>query len=269
MATMDGETVLNNVLFVPTLLLMVLAFGAVIRRLLGVRVGVVRTLAGGGPRAAARRAADRGDAAGPGAGRHRHGAAVPAARGLLRQPAGDGRPGDRRGDRPRRLAARPDRALARLAHAGGPDPPLLADPADRRCGTGSAGSCAGSGTPGLESPSSRRELARSVRRALDEGGVTFVKLGQQLSTRRDLMPAGVRRRAGAAAGPGGAGALGGRQPGARARARPAGRRGVRRRSTASRWPPPRSPRCTPARLPDGAEVVVKVQRPGHRAGRRP
>ena len=44
MATMDGETVLGNVLFIPTLLLMVLAFGAVIRRLLGVRVGVVRTL---------------------------------------------------------------------------------------------------------------------------------------------------------------------------------------------------------------------------------
>jgi len=41
---------------------------------------------------------------------------------------------------------------------------------------------------GLESSSSRRELARSLRRALDEGGVTFVKLGQQLSTRRDLLP---------------------------------------------------------------------------------
>ncbi len=42
---------------------------------------------------------------------------------------------------------------------------------------------------GLESSTSRRELARSLRRALDEGGVTFVKLGQQLSTRRDLLPA--------------------------------------------------------------------------------
>ncbi|MBA2444303.1 MAG: AarF/ABC1/UbiB kinase family protein, partial [Nocardioidaceae bacterium] len=42
---------------------------------------------------------------------------------------------------------------------------------------------------GLESSASRRELARSLRRALDEGGVTFVKLGQQLSTRRDLVPA--------------------------------------------------------------------------------
>lgn len=35
----------------------------------------------------------------------------------------------------------------------------------------------------------RRRLARSLRAALDEGGVTFVKLGQQLSTRRDLLPA--------------------------------------------------------------------------------
>ena len=42
---------------------------------------------------------------------------------------------------------------------------------------------------GLESSTSRHELARSVRRAMDEGGVTFVKLGQQLSTRRDLVPA--------------------------------------------------------------------------------
>lgn len=41
---------------------------------------------------------------------------------------------------------------------------------------------------GLESSLYRRDLARSLRRALDEGGVTFVKLGQQLSTRRDLVP---------------------------------------------------------------------------------
>ncbi|MFI7124545.1 ABC1 kinase family protein [Nonomuraea sp. NPDC050153] len=32
-------------------------------------------------------------------------------------------------------------------------------------------------------------LARSLREALDEGGATFVKLGQVLSTRRDLLPA--------------------------------------------------------------------------------
>ncbi len=34
----------------------------------------------------------------------------------------------------------------------------------------------------------RARLARSLRRALDEGGVTFVKLGQVFSTRRDLLP---------------------------------------------------------------------------------
>ena len=34
----------------------------------------------------------------------------------------------------------------------------------------------------------RAALARSLRRALEEGGVTFTKLGQLLSTRRDLLP---------------------------------------------------------------------------------
>ena len=34
----------------------------------------------------------------------------------------------------------------------------------------------------------RAELALSLRRALEEGGVTFIKLGQLLSTRRDLLP---------------------------------------------------------------------------------
>jgi ubiquinone biosynthesis protein len=35
---------------------------------------------------------------------------------------------------------------------------------------------------------SRERLARGLRRALDDGGLTFVKLGQVLSTRRDLLP---------------------------------------------------------------------------------
>src|SRR6516162_3027638 len=34
----------------------------------------------------------------------------------------------------------------------------------------------------------RAALAQSLRRALEEGGVTFIKLGQLLSTRRDLLP---------------------------------------------------------------------------------
>lgn len=42
---------------------------------------------------------------------------------------------------------------------------------------------------GPSSSAARRRLARSLRDALDEGGVTFVKVGQLLSTRRDLLPA--------------------------------------------------------------------------------
>ncbi|MER7616177.1 ABC1 kinase family protein [Nonomuraea wenchangensis] len=41
----------------------------------------------------------------------------------------------------------------------------------------------------LEDRPGKVRLARSLRQALDEGGVTFVKLGQVLSTRRDLLPA--------------------------------------------------------------------------------
>jgi ubiquinone biosynthesis protein len=41
----------------------------------------------------------------------------------------------------------------------------------------------------LATADGRARLARSLRLALEEGGVTFVKLGQVLSTRRDLLPA--------------------------------------------------------------------------------
>ena len=41
----------------------------------------------------------------------------------------------------------------------------------------------------LGTPEGRARLARSVRLAMEDGGVTFVKLGQVLSTRRDLLPA--------------------------------------------------------------------------------
>jgi len=40
----------------------------------------------------------------------------------------------------------------------------------------------------LASPEGRRQLALSLRRALEDGGATFVKLGQVLATRRDLLP---------------------------------------------------------------------------------
>ncbi len=41
----------------------------------------------------------------------------------------------------------------------------------------------------LSTSEGRTRLARSVRLAMEDGGVTFVKLGQVLSTRRDLLPA--------------------------------------------------------------------------------
>ncbi|MGW6280605.1 ABC1 kinase family protein [Kribbella sp. NPDC055071] len=45
--------------------------------------------------------------------------------------------------------------------------------------------------PGRENASGQAELARSLRLALDEAGVTFVKLGQVLSTRSDIIPLSV------------------------------------------------------------------------------
>ncbi|MEV0789219.1 AarF/UbiB family protein [Kribbella sp. NPDC050459] len=45
--------------------------------------------------------------------------------------------------------------------------------------------------PGRENAAGQAELARSLRLALDEAGVTFVKLGQVLSTRSDVIPASV------------------------------------------------------------------------------
>lgn len=45
--------------------------------------------------------------------------------------------------------------------------------------------------PGHENAAGQADLARSLRLALDEAGVTFVKLGQVLSTRSDVIPASV------------------------------------------------------------------------------
>lgn len=41
----------------------------------------------------------------------------------------------------------------------------------------------------LQTRDGRVALARSLRLALEDGGVTFIKLGQVLATRRDLLPA--------------------------------------------------------------------------------
>jgi ubiquinone biosynthesis protein len=45
--------------------------------------------------------------------------------------------------------------------------------------------------PGRENAAGQADLARELRLALDEAGVTFVKLGQVLSTRSDVIPASV------------------------------------------------------------------------------
>jgi ubiquinone biosynthesis protein len=116
----------------------------------------------------------------------------------------------------------------------------------------------------LDTPGARDELARSVRRALDEGGVTFVKLGQLLSTRPDLLPPEFMKE------------LGRLQD----QATPAPWTQVEQVLAAELGRPPDAvfARLDPqplaaasvaqvhaARLWSGAEVVVKVQRPGIRS----
>ncbi|HET6391671.1 MAG TPA: AarF/UbiB family protein [Blastococcus sp.] len=114
---------------------------------------------------------------------------------------------------------------------------------------------------GLASSAARRDLAGSVRRALDDGGVTFVKLGQQLSTRRDLVPVEFAEE------------LGRLQD----QAAPVPWPEIRAVLTAELGRPPEEvfacveeaplaaasvAQVHAARLRDGTDVVVKVQRPG-------
>jgi ubiquinone biosynthesis protein len=116
----------------------------------------------------------------------------------------------------------------------------------------------------LESPEGRERLARAVRQALEEAGVTFVKLGQVLSTRPDLLPAEVVEE------------LGRLQDDVA----PAPWDRVEEVLVADLGRPvdevfasfDRRPLAAAsvaqvhaARLPSGAEVAVKVQRPGIRA----
>jgi ubiquinone biosynthesis protein len=112
---------------------------------------------------------------------------------------------------------------------------------------------------GLSSSVARRELARSLRAALDEGGITFVKLGQQLSTRRDLLPAeftdeltGLQDRAAPVPWPDVQALLAAELPdlGALAEIDP---EPLAAASVAQ---------VHSGRLRDGREVIVKVQRPG-------
>ena len=113
----------------------------------------------------------------------------------------------------------------------------------------------------LDAPSGRVRLARSLRRALDDGGVTFVKLGQVLSTRRDLLAEEVVEEL----------------ERLQDQANPAGWDEVERALTAELNAAiddvfdefDRAPLAAAsiaqvhaARLPSGEEVVVKIQRPG-------
>jgi len=115
--------------------------------------------------------------------------------------------------------------------------------------------------PGRENAAGQAELARSLRLALDEAGVTFVKLGQVLSTRSDVIPASVANE------------LSRLQD----QVSPAPWPEIEVVLTEELGAPPHQlyadfdpeplaaasvAQVYMARLPEGADVVVKVQRPG-------
>ena len=231
---------LTAVLIVLSVAGIVGGFALLARRLIGIRFGLVRTLLAGAGLPAVR-------AAVPVAGREprrrrdRDRALVPAP-GDRRGAAGrDGLPRGRRGAGAHRLGAAAvrvaaERAAGRAGPAGTPRSP--ASPP----GTGSAGRCAGAGAAAPTRSAGPRSPGRCA--ALDEGGVTFVKLGQLLSTRRDLLPAEfvaelgrLQDQAAPAPWPAVEAVL------AAELGRPVARSSPR--STGSRWPPRRSPRCTP------------------------
>ena len=177
------------VLFVPMLVVTVLVFAAVIRRLLGVRIGLLRTLLvallallATSPIVSALSPVRPATVSGG------EGFCCSWPRSIVSAllamvvlvilevllPAGS-MPGPMemwRGTRRRVARARRYSTIVRIALRHGLGRFLRGRP-----------------QPGPTSAASRRQLARSLRAALDEGGVTFVKLGQLLSTRRELLPA--------------------------------------------------------------------------------
>lgn len=117
--------------------------------------------------------------------------------------------------------------------------------------------------PGSENPAEQAALARSLRLALDDAGVTFVKLGQLLSTRTDVIPP----------------ALADELSRLQDQVQPANWAQVEQVLTAELGRPPAEvfaefdqiplaaasiAQVHSARLADGERVVVKVQRPGIR-----
>ncbi|MEU8819267.1 AarF/ABC1/UbiB kinase family protein [Actinoplanes sp. NPDC048796] len=183
------ERALSILLFVPIVVVTVLAFAAVIRRLLGVRVGFVRALLAAvlamivtAPILSAFAPADPGTVSGGEAFLLATASLIIAAllamaalvvlevllpTGSLPGPVEAARGLRRRIERTRRYST-----IVRIVLRHGLGRFLRGRP-----------------QPGPTSAAARRRLARSLRAALDEGGVTFVKIGQLLSTRRDLLPA--------------------------------------------------------------------------------
>jgi ubiquinone biosynthesis protein len=183
------ETTIAVLLFVPTMIVTVLLFAAVIRRLLGVRVGPVRTLLAavlalfvatpilGALAPPDPRTVSGGEVVLLGILSIVVSALLAMAALVVLEvllPTGS-MPGPFelwRGTRRRIGRSRRYAAIVRIALRHGLGRFLRGRPA-----------------PGPSSAAARRQLGRSLRAALDEGGVTFVKLGQLLSARRDLLPA--------------------------------------------------------------------------------
>jgi ubiquinone biosynthesis protein len=109
--------------------------------------------------------------------------------------------------------------------------------------------------PDLDTPAGRERLARSLRAALEDAGVSFVKLGQILATRPDLLPpefvtelAHLQARARPVPWAEIAAVLAVESPHVDVDPEPLAAASIAQVHT--------------GRLPDGTEVVVKVQRPG-------
>ncbi|XVV15179.1 ABC1 kinase family protein [Actinoplanes sp. CA-131856] len=255
------ERALSILLFVPIVVVTVLAFAAVIRRLLGVRVGLVRVLLAAvlamlvtAPILSAFAPDDPATVSGGEAFLLAAASLVIAAllamaalvvlevllpTGSLPGPVEAVRGARRRIERARRYST-----IVRIALRHGLGRFLRGRP-----------------QPGPTSAAARRRLARSLRGALDEGGVTFVKIGQLLSTRRDLLPAEVvdeltalQDRATPVPWPEIETVL------AAELGRPAGE--VFREIDPEPMAAASVAQVHAARLSDGTEVVVKVQRPG-------
>ncbi|GIF73956.1 ABC1 kinase family protein [Asanoa siamensis] len=255
------ETTISILLFVPTVGLTVLLFAAVIRRLLGVRVGPFRTLLAGvlvvlvatpvlnALAPADPRSVSAGEAVLLGFLAIVVSALIAMAALVILEvllPTGS-LPGPVelwRGTRRRIARSRRYATIVRIALRHGLGRFLRGRP-----------------DPGPSSAAARRRLGRSLRAALDEGGVAFVKLGQLLSARRDLLPAEIADELTAL----------------QDRAAPVPWESVSEVLAADLGRPvaevftsfERVPLAAAsvaqvhvARLPDGTEVVVKVRRPG-------